>query len=419
MFYITDKKACGPSCDPSCSCGKYVEIWNDVFMEYFKDASGKYQKADRRNVDTGMGVERVVAVLNGYEDNYQVDTLLPIIKKFEVMGDRVTSDKDYGAEGSKRIIADHLRATVMIMGDQKGIAPSNVDQGYVVRKLIRRAVRHGKKLGIENNFCAEVAEEVIKIFADVYPEVEKNKDFVLREMDNEESKFRKTLESGIKQFEQVTGSRLQVTGKEAFDLFQSYGFPLEMTVELAKERGIEVDADGFNEEMKKHQDLSRAGAEQKFKGGLADASEETKKLHTATHLLHAALRKVLGTHVEQQGSNITAERLRFDFSHPEKMTEEQVKQVEDLVNDAINNDYLVTMEEMTVEEAKKLGAIGLFGDRYGAKVKVYTVGDSKAPFSREICGGPHVEHTGELKGFQIKKEEASSAGVRRIKAVLE
>ncbi|MFH1947414.1 MAG: alanine--tRNA ligase [Candidatus Magasanikbacteria bacterium] len=432
MFFITDKPACGSDCQPSCSCGKYVEIWNDVFMEYFKDEKGNYNKAEIRNVDTGMGVERVTAVLNNLSDNYQVDTMKPIVEKVEEL-----SDKKYGENNeitnSIRIVADHMRATTMIMGDERGITPGNVDQGYVVRKLIRRAIRHGKKLGIEDNFCLKIAEVVMSIFAEIYPEVIKNKDTVLHEIEKEEIKFRDTLEQGIKEFEKLlngfkmaeekTGNKItEISGKQAFKLYDTYGFPIELTEDLAKENDLIVDIQGFEEAFEKHQDLSRAGAEQKFKGGLADTGEMSTKYHTATHLLHSALYKVLGKHVEQKGSNITADRLRFDFTHGEKMTDEEKKQVEDLVNNAIDKKLSVSMEEMSVEEAKKQGAIGLFGDKYGEKVKVYTISPlagSGSPFSREICGGPHVENIGDLGHFRIKKEESSSAGVRRIKAILE
>jgi len=336
----------------------------------------------------------------------------------EICGQEYIADKH--VQNSMRIIVDHLRAAVMIMGDNKGVAPSNVDQGYIVRRLIRRAIRHGRLLGINNNFCHEVAEKVIEIFAAVYPEVLKNKDFVLTELMNEESKFRNTIEKGSKNLEtrilNLQGSKL--SGVEAFDLYQSYGFPIEMTVEAAKEKGVDVDVDAFNEEMKKHQDLSRVGAEQKFKGGLADTSEISTKYHTATHLLHAALRTVLGNHVEQRGSNITSERMRFDFSHSEKLTDEQKQQVEDLVNKAISSFLPVTCKEMSVEEAKAEGAIGLFESKYGNKINVYTMGEDQ-PFSKEICGGPHVDNTGTLGHFKIIKEEACSSGVRRIKAILE
>ena len=432
---------------------RWVEIWNDVFMGYFKDKDGNYKKADRRNVDTGMGLERVIAVLGGMPDVYHVDTMWPVIEKIVSLGSfgnglHPEYFKDPVLLKSVRIIADHLRAAVMIMGDNLGIAPSNVDQGYVVRKLIRRSIRHGRVLSIENNFCSDIAGIIVDIFKEVYPEIKKNKDFVLDEIEKEEYEFRKKMEMGLKIFDKKHPIFLEeykegepipeitkkdrddftISGKEAFDLYQTHGFPLELTIEEAKKRNLSVDEKEFEQEMKKHQELSRQGAEQKFKGGLADASEQTKKLHTATHLLQAALRKVLGTHVEQKGSNITAERLRFDFSYSDKMTEEQKKQVEDLVNAAIAKDYPILCQEMTVEEAKAKGAMGLFEHKYGERVKVYTVGDlnskpkadpSSSTFSMEICGGPHVGHTGELGHFSIKKEEASSAGVRRIKAILE
>lgn len=424
IFYWTGNENAPKVYNPSDK--RWVEIWNDVFMEYYKNDKGKYEKAKQKNVDTGMGLERTVAVLNNFDDVYQVDTMAPIIKKIEELSGKKYLESEETAK-SMRIIADHLRAATMIIGDERGVSPSNVDQGYVARRLIRRAVRKGMQFGIKNNFCTEVAQIVIDIFKNVYPEIENNKGFILREMKSEEEKFEKTLEQGLKEFNKA-GTDKNISGKEVFNLFSTYGFPLEMTQELATENGFSINAQEFEEEFKKHQDLSRAGAEQKFKGGLADTSEETTKLHTATHLLHAALRKVLGSHVEQKGSNITAERLRFDFSHPDKMTENQKKQVEDMVNAAIAKDYQVSFEELTVAEAKAKGAIGLFEDKYGAKVKVYTVGDPKqkptadpnsATFSMEICGGPHVEHTGQIGKFKIKKEEASSAGVRRIKAVVE
>jgi len=327
----------------------------------------------------------------------------------------------------------------MIMTDYRGVAPSNVDQGYIVRRLIRRAVRHGRNLGLENNFCVELSKVVISIFADVYPEVNRNAEFALTEMEKEETKFRVTLEQGIKEFEKLlkgfqmalekTGRTItEIAGKQAFKLYDTFGFPIEMTEELAQENNLTIDKVGFNEAYKAHQELSRQGSEQKFKGGLADHGEMSVKYHTATHLLHAALRQVLGNHVEQKGSNITAERMRFDFSYNDKMTPKQIQEVEDLVNSAIDKDYPVSFSEMAVEEAKAKGAIGLFGDKYGERVKVYSVGDpeqsalanaTSPTFSREICGGPHVEHTGVMGHFKIMKEESSSAGIRRIKAILE
>ncbi|OGH88827.1 MAG: alanine--tRNA ligase [Candidatus Magasanikbacteria bacterium RIFOXYC2_FULL_42_28] len=439
MFFWMGKSEFPPeSSNPATDEDNWLEIWNDVFMQYNKNAEGKYVPLTQKNVDTGMGLERTLVVLNGFSDVFQIDTFWPIIQKIESISGREYIESPEITK-SMRIIADHIRTATMIMGDDRGVAPSNVDQGYIVRRLIRRAVRHGRNLGLKENFCSQIAEVVIKIFTDVYPEVNRNREFVLNEIAQEESKFRNTIESGLKELEKLLdGFRIalektgkvvsEISGKQAFRLFESYGFPLEMTLELANENGLKVDVNGFETAFKAHQELSRAGAEQKFAGGLADHSEMSTKYHTATHLLHAVLREVLGKHVEQKGSNITAERLRFDFSHPEKLTDEQKKRVEELLNYAISHDYNVSFAEMSVEEAGKKGAIGLFGDKYEAKVKVYTIGDPGEPahvhensltFSREICGGPHVEHTGTLGKFKITKEEAVSAGVRRIKAILE
>ncbi|PIP75695.1 alanine--tRNA ligase, partial [Candidatus Kuenenbacteria bacterium CG22_combo_CG10-13_8_21_14_all_39_9] len=439
MFYVTAKPACGPDCQPACSCGKYVEIWNDVFMEYNKTASGKFEPLAQKNVDTGMGVERTVSVLNGYQDNYQ-ELIKPLVDKIEEL-----AGKKYEGEfvRSMRIIADHLRAATFIMGDDLGIAPSNVDQGYVVRKLIRRAIRHGRMIGIQDNFTHKIGQAVMSAMGDVYPELIKNKEFVLANFKTEEDKFTKTLQAGLKEFHKSTentkvqsltpspspvlrergtgrGRKTQkhtteLSGLATFNLFQTYGFPLELTKEMAYEKGFSVDEPGFNQEFKKHQELSRTAAAGKFKGGLGEQTEQTIKYHTATHLLHAALRQVLGDHVFQRGSNITDERLRFDFSHGAKMSAEQKAAVEKIVNQLIDDDLPVNFVELPVAEAKKKGAIGVFADKYGEQVKVYSIGD----YSREICGGPHVARTGVLGHFKIIKEEASSAGVRRIKAILQ
>ena len=380
-----------------------IEIWNDVFMEFNKTTDGKYEPLKQKNVDTGMGVERTVAVLSGKKSVFDVEPLKSIVEKVR----KLAKSKD---EKSERIIADHLRAVTFILGDENGIIPSNVEQGYVLRRLIRRAIRYGKKLGIKKSFTHEISKLVIELMSDEYPELKKNKDFILEQLIQEEEKFNKTLEKGLKEFEK---------GTDPFILFTTYGFPIEMTEELAKEKGIKINREKFQKDFEKHQELSRTAIAGRFKSGLADNSEAVTKLHTATHLLLAALRKVLGEHVYQKGSNITAERLRLDFSHSEKMTAEQIKKVEDAVNEVINKDLPINCYEVSLEKAKEIGAMGVFESKYGDKVKVYSVGMSDCPFSCEICAGPHIKKTGELGHFKILKEEASSAGVRRIKAILE
>jgi alanyl-tRNA synthetase len=408
----------------------WIEIWNDVFMQYNKQADGTYQPLQQQNVDTGMGLERTLSILNGVDDNYKTELFWPIIEKIQEISQKQYNTSDE-IKKSMRIIADHIRAATMIMADDRHLKPSNVEHGYIIRRLIRRAIRHGKLLGINDYFCSKIAIIVIDIFKDVYPETARNKDFVLAELEKEEELFERTLHQGLREFEKLvagfqiayekTGKQItEISGKQAFKLYDTYGFPLEMTKELAMEKGLKIDEEGFHNAFSEHQALSRAGAEQKFKGGLADHGEQTTKLHTATHLLHQALRTVLGNHVQQKGSNITEERLRFDFSHPEKMTTEQLQQVESIVNEQIQKELPVFVEEMTVEEAKKSGALGFFEHKYGEKVKVYTVGKSTTDyFSKEICGGPHVKNTKELHHFKILKEEASSAGVRRIKAIVD
>ncbi len=419
MFYDTGRPKCGPDCGPGCSCGKYFEIWNDVFMGYRKEADGTYHEMARKCIDTGMGIERTVAVLNGKKSVYETEIFSGLLRGIEAL-----CSKKYGEDEeddkSMRIIADHTRTSVFILGDQKGVAPSNVGQGYILRRLIRRAVRHAKKLGIDKPFLSELSKIVIAQYGTPYPELVEHSEFIDHELIKEEEKFSDTLVKGEREFDKMLPNLLKgnsrvISGRLAFKLYDTYGFPIELTEELAKENGFTVDIEGFNAAFQKHQELSRAGAEQQFKGGLADHSEQTTALHTATHLLHAALRKVLGTHVGQKGSNITAERLRFDFTHPEPMTKEQVKEVEDLVNEQIKRDLPVTVETMTLEEARESGAIAFFDSKYGEKVTVYTIGD----FSKEVCGGPHVTHTGDMGHFRILKEQSSSAGVRRIKAVLE
>jgi alanyl-tRNA synthetase len=410
MFYWVGKGKPPVDSNPGNDEKNWVEIWNDVFMQYNKTMEGKFEPLKQQNVDTGMGLERVAAVMQGVQSIYETDLFTPILEKIATLTPIPYSDK----KDSYRIIADHIRAATFMAAD--GVLPSNVDQGYVMRRLIRRAIRHGKALNINEDFTAVIAKKVIHIFGEAYPEVSKYEDKIIEAFRAEEERFRKTLGHGLVEFEKLvpTITNGKINGIDAFHLYDTYGFPIEMTMELAKEKNLTVDKVGFEAAFKEHQDKSRAGAEQKFKGGLQDHSEETTKLHTATHLLHAALRKILGPNATQKGSNITAERLRFDFGSPEKLTPEQLKQVEDFVNDAIKADVKVVCETMSPDEAKASGATGLFDAKYGDKVKVYTIGN----FSKEICGGPHVEHTGQLKSFKILKEEASSAGVRRIKAVV-
>ena len=416
MFIITDKAPCGPDCSPACSCGRYLEIWNDVFMQYHKNADGTFEPMAHKNVDTGMGLERTICVLNGKQTVYDTDAFTGILAKIAEL-----SGKTYGADEQTtrafRIIADHMRTATMILGDPRGVSPSNVDQGYVLRRLIRRAVRFGMELGMGEGFTCEIAKVIIAQYREVYPELKQNEAFVLEQLKLEEARFARTLRQGEKEFAKMV-ARMDggtvIDGVSAFKLYDTYGFPIEMTKELAAEHGLTVDEAGFAARFEQHQKTSHAGAEQRFKGGLADHSEQTARLHTATHLLHAALRKVLGDEVAQKGSNITAERLRFDFSFGRKMTKEEIAEVERLVNEAIAADAPVDMKETTVAEAKAEGAIGLFESKYGEKVRMYTMG----PFSKEICGGPHANHTGELVSFKIQKEESSSAGVRRIKATI-
>ncbi len=409
MFFDTGREKCGKECKPGCGCGKYFEIWNDVFMEYNKTAEGKFEKLKQQNVDTGMGVERTVAVLNGLQSDYETELFKPIMQKIKGLSHSFN-------ERSARIIADHLRAVVFVLGEGKGIVPSNVEQGYVLRRLIRRSVRHARLLGIEGKFCNEIAKKVIEIYSDEWPELKKNSGLIFKELEAEEEKFARVLGEGIKVVEKIFRKEGKVSGKDAFLLYQSFGFPLEMTVEIAKEKGLSIDRAEFEREFERHQEISRQAAAGKFKSGLADHSETAVRMHTATHLLHAALRKVLGEHVQQKGSNITPERLRFDFSHPEKVTEEQLRKAEKLVNEAIAKGIDVKRQEMKLDEARKKGALAFFESKYvPEKVSVYSIGD----VSKEVCAGPHVQNTKEIGKFKIVKEEAVSAGVRRIKAVIE
>lgn len=416
MFIIKDQPPCGPDCSPACSCGRFLEIWNDVFMQYNKTADGQYVPMAKKNVDTGMGLERTVCTLNGCKTVYETDAFTNIIAKISELSGKHYDD-DEATTKAFRIVADHLRTSTFIMGDPRGVSPSNVDQGYVLRRLIRRAVRFGMGLGMPEGFTAEIGKVVIDQYADVYPELKQNENFVLEQFKLEETRFARTLRQGEREFEKAVsrmGENKVIDGMVAFNLYATYGFPIEMTRELAKEHGLTVDEAGFEKHFAEHQKSSHAGAEQRFKGGLADSSAQSARLHTATHLLHAALRRVLGDEVAQKGSNITPERLRFDFSFGRKVTKDELAQVEALVNEWIKADVPVVMTETTVEDAKKEGAIGLFESKYGERVRMYTMGE----YSKEICGGPHASHTGELVSFKILKEESSSAGVRRIKAVI-
>lgn len=417
MFIDNGQPKCCDSCSPACDCGKYLEIWNDVFMEYNKTADGKYEPLKQKNVDTGMGLERTLCILQGKKSVYETDVFAPIIAAIENIGDKKYGESEEATKAI-RIVADHIRTSVFMIGDEKGVLCSNVDQGYILRRLLRRAVRFAKSLNIGVGQLSAVVEAVIAEYGDVYPELIANRDRIIGEINAEEERFEKTLQSGIKEFEKLCHYLVgdTISGKASFKLYDTYGFPIEMTVELARERGLKVNTDDFNKAFEEHQKKSHQGAEQKFKGGLADHSEATTRLHTATHLMHRALKEVLhDENANQKGSNITEERLRFDFTFPRPMTAEEIAEVEKKVNEAIAADVEITCEEMTVDEAKAAGAVGLFTAKYGEKVKVYTMGK----YSKEICGGPHAARTGELGHFRIVKEQSSSAGVRRIKAVLE
>ena len=476
MFIIRDKEPCGPDCSPACDCGRYLEIWNDVFMQYNKTAEGKYEPLAQKNVDTGMGLERTICVLQGVKTVYETDMFEQILAKIQEL-----SGKQYGSSETvtraMRIVADHIRTATFILGDDRGVTPSNVDQGYVLRRLIRRATRFGTMdLGIAEQRLSEIASVVCDKYQDVYPELANKRGFIQEQLTEEVKRFQSTVHAGMREFEKLMNrlTRLSdqlsalrdklaqndaqsavelirqiestvrplacaqkvtealqsatpdtieqlkqsywfIDGVTAFHLYDTFGFPIELTREMAKEQGIDVDMQAFEAEFEEHKKRSQTGMEQRFKGGLADAGEATAKLHTATHLLLASLRRVLGEDIFQKGSNITAERLRFDFNFPRKVTPEELEKIEALVNDAIKRDLVVTCEEMTVEQAHQSGAIGVFGDRYGERVRVYAAGD----VSKEICGGPHASRTGELGTFKIQKEESSSSGVRRIRAVLE
>ncbi len=430
IFFDLTGKSCGDNCRPGCNCGRFPEIGNNVFMEYNKTEKGKFEKLEQRNVDFGGGFERILAVINGFDDNYQTDLFLPIIEKIE----DITSKKYEDNQVEFRIIADHLRASVFPILD--GVLPSNKLQGYVLRRLLRRSMvkmhqLSGKVWNAEN--IMEIIETIFGIYDGLYGTTEENKQKVFDVVADELTRFAKTLNQGLREIEKIE----RIDGKIAFDLYQTYGFPLELTEELFKQKGEEIDHQEFESEFEKHKELSRTASSGMFKGGLADHSEQVTKYHTATHLLHAALRQVLGNNVQQKGSNLTTERLRFDFSYPEKMTEEQIKKVEEIVNQKIKEKIDVDCQTMQKEDALKSGALGFFTEKYGDTVTVYTINghperaervegsqpnnpstSSGSLFSREICGGPHVKNTGELGKFEIIKEESAGAGIRRIYAVL-
>lgn len=403
--YGCGEKDCGPNCQ---KCRRFVELWNLVFMEYNKNEDGSYARLPQRNVDTGIGFERLASVLQGKDSAYESDLFWPVIQKIEeVSGKNYENGKNYF-----RVIADHVRGSVFLIS--AGISPSNIEKGYVLRRILRRAMRYGRLLSLPENFLIPLAQETIKVYGNVYAEVKSQEKDILRVIQQEEEKFEKTLGAGLREFEKRYKEGVFATsasGLAAFNLYQSYGFPLELTEELMREKELKVDKKSFREAFKKHQEISRAGAESKFGGG----GESSPGLHTATHLLHAALRKVLGEHVKQMGSDITSQRLRFDFSHPQKMTAEEIREVEDLVNQKIKEDLEISKKEMSYQEALKSGALAFFREKYPERVTVYSVGD----FSKEICAGPHASRTSELGSFKIVKEESSAAGVRRIKAVLQ
>ena len=414
IFVIRKEVPCSPDCSPACDCGRFVEIWNNVFMEYNKQADGSYLPLAQKNVDTGMGLERTIAMLNGCESVYDTDVFAPVIAKLNAASPRTDAE----AVRAKRVIADHIRTATFMMGDEKGITPSNVDQGYILRRLIRRALRFARQLELPAEILSEVADMYIAAYAEYYTELKDNATRIREELKKEVEKFSATLQQGLKEFEKLLKyiQNNRISGKAAFKLYDTYGFPIEMTLELAKDHGITVDMAGYENCFKEHQQKSQAGAEQKFKGGLADHTVETARLHTATHLLLASLKKVLKDDtIHQMGSNITAERLRFDFNFPRPLTAEEIAAVQAEVNVAIDAKVDVICEEMPLEKARESGATGIFANKYQDVVKVYTMGT----FSKEICGGPHAANTGELHRFKIVKEQSSSAGVRRIKGILE
>ena len=413
MFFDTGKPKCCDTCSPACDCGKYLEIWNDVFMQYYvKEAGQPVEKLARPNIDTGMGLERTVCVLNGVESVYDTGIFKDVIDYLSKFANAPYVEENI--KKSYRVICDHIRASVFILSS--GITPAPVGQGYVLRRLIRRSVNHARKIAIEKQQILEVAKIYVNEYQEYYPEIKEKQDLILKELDEEIEKFSKTIQLGQKEFEKVAfySKDKTINGKTAFRLYDTFGFPLELTIEMAKEIGYNVDEEGYHKAFLEHQEKSRTAAAGTFKGGLSDTSDNTARLHTATHLLLAGLQTLFDENIVQKGSNITPERLRFDFNFPRNMLPEELKQLEDFVNDAIKKEIDVTCEEMTLDQARASGAKGIFANKYGDKVKVYTIGN----VSKEICGGPHANNTRELKSFKIIKEESSSSGVRRIKAVI-
>ena len=416
MFYDTGKPKCSENCNPSCGCGKYVEIWNNVFMEFFKTKDGKYTKLKQHNVDTGLGLERMTMLLQGKETPFDTELFKPVMDKLQELAGENDSIE------SRRIVAEHLRASMMIIQD--GGLPSNVDRGYILRRLIRRMVRHLRKLQINLNELGELIDLNIDTLKEMYPELHQNSNKIKSVIIEEKDKFEKTLERGEREFNKIVNRMKNegqdtISGQDLFTLYETYGFPPEVTQDLAREAGLKVDTTEFDKLFKEHQEKSRMGSEQKFKGGLAGTGEQEVRYHTATHLLNAALKVILGKDVHQKGSNITPERMRFDFSCDHKLTDDEKKKVEDLVNEWISRGLDVKCEEMKKDDAIKSGAECMFIEKYPDIVTVYSIGNDKETVSKELCGGPHVKNTSELGHFKIKKEEASSAGVRRIKAILE
>lgn len=404
---------CGPDCRPGCNCGHFVEVWNDVFMMYFKSEDGVYTPLKQQSIDTGMGLERTAAMLQGVPSVFDTEVFVPLIEYIK----RSSPKEEFSEQDNRliRIVVDHVRSAIMIMADNRQIAPSNVEQGYIVRRLLRKAIHSADRLEIGTGFMTGLADIVVDMFKDVYDEVKRNKVFILENLEAEEKKFRNTLSKALRRFDKIYEETGTITGQDAFLLFTSFGLPLEMTRDLARERGLTIDMDEFTKQFEEHRELSRTATQGKFKGGLADYSENITRLHTATHLLQAALRKVLGDSIQQNGSNITQERLRFDFTFSRKMTSEEIEEVEELVNNIISKNLPVERSFMPYDEAIERGALAFFKENYGEVVSVYRVGS----FSMELCGGPHVEETGVLGKFKIIKQEKIGAGILRIKAILE